>query len=135
MTISGIGIEYNNCMIELNEDNIIFLGYHLSGIDVLGKEFCAIVEEEDCILIYALDDNDVGTLVEQIEKKQVKQINIAKEFTDKKSILGRGIVGGLLAGPWGAFIGALSANLATKCEVLSIIETTYGEIIFESVCC
>ncbi len=94
----------------------------MSGIDSIGSEFCAVVEDGDFILVFALDDNDEGKLIKQIEIEDVKRINIGVEASNKKSMIGRGLVGGLLSRTMGCIPRALSASLDSKCTSISIIE-------------
>ncbi len=116
-------------MYEQNGDNLVFYGYHLKGLEPLDKEFCKIIADKKFVSIYSGNE-----LLWQLETKYVKAVTVYQELKDKKSTLGRAIVGGLLTGAWwGAAIGALSAELASVDTLISSIETEDELIIFESV--
>ena len=114
-------------MYEQTKNGIIFYGYHLSGINGLDNVFCKIVVDDSLVSVYSGND-----LVWQLEKKYVKTIGVDQECKDKKSTLGRGLVGYLFAGVWGAALGALSAELSSVDMLVSSIETENKLIIFES---
>lgn len=114
-------------MFEQTNDGLIIYGYHLCGIENLGEVFCKIVVDEDFVTVYSGND-----LIWQIEKKYVKTIGVDQEWKDKKSPFGRAIVGGLLAGVWGAAIGALSAELTSVDMLVSSIETEDTLLLFKS---
>lgn len=69
----------------------------------------------------------------QLEKMYVQTIGFDQEWKDKKSTWGRGVAGYLLAGVWGATIGALSAELSSVDMLVSSIETEDEMLIFRSV--
>ncbi len=115
-------------MYEQNEDNLIFYGHHLKGLEPLDSVFCKIIADKKFVSIYSGND-----LLWQLETKYVKTVTVDQELKDKKSTWGRAIFGGLLAGVWGAAIGALSAELTSVDTLISSIEAEDELIIFESV--
>lgn len=115
-------------MYERNNDNLIFYGYHLCGINTIDKVFCKIIVTNDLVSIYT-----GNKLIKEITTSCVKQIGVDQEYTDKKSTLGRTFLGGFIGGLWGAAIGALSAELSSIDTVVSFIETNSEVIFFESV--
>lgn len=119
---------YNKGMYEQNENDLTFYGYHLKGLEHLGKVFCKIVADKKYVSVY-----DGNNLIWQLEIKYVKRITFDQELKDKKSTWGRGFVGYMLAGVWGAALGALSAELSSVDMLISSIETENKLIIFESV--
>lgn len=115
-------------MFEQDGNNLIFYGYHLCGIQELGEVFCKIVVEDDLVSVYS-----GNYLAWQLEKKYVKFIGVDQQWKDRKSAFGRAILGGLLAGTWGAVLGALSADLSSVDITVSSIETEDELLIFKSV--
>lgn len=115
-------------MFEQVGNNLIIYGHHLCGIRGLEEVFCKIIVDDKLVSVYSGSD-----LVWQLEKKYVKTIGIDQEWKDKKSTWGRAIFGGLLAGVWGAALGAISAELSSVDMLVSSIETEDELIIFESV--
>lgn len=124
---------YYICMVDLGDEDVIFFGTHLSGISSIGNEFCAIVEDKNQVLVFTIDDKGFGTLVKELDKSQIMQIKADIHYSKNKSILGRSLFGGAIAGVGGAIIGALSAIVGNNDVYLSIIETTSGNIVFESI--
>ena len=115
-------------MYEQNENDLTFYGYHLKGLEPLDNVFCKIIADKKFVSIYVGND-----LVWQLEIKYVKTITVDQELKDKKSTLGRAIIGGVLTGAWwGAMLGALSAELSSVDMLISSIETENELIIFES---
>jgi len=115
-------------MFEQVGNSLIIYGHHLTGIRGLDEVFCKIIVDEKLVSVYAEND-----LVWQLEKKYVKTIGVDQEWKDKKSAWGRGLVGYMLAGVWGAALGAFSAELSSVDMLVSIIETEDEVLIFRSV--
>lgn len=114
-------------MHEYKDGNLIFYGTHLDGINNLGQAYCKIVVDDKFVSVYVKD-----CLVKQFEKRYVKCVGVDQECSDKKSTIGRGLLGAIIAGPIGAFVGALSAELESTEMLISSIETEDELRIFEA---
>jgi len=115
-------------MFEQVGNNLIIYGHHLCGIQGLEEVLCKIVVDDKLVSVYAGND-----LLWQLEKKYLKTIGVDQEWKDKKSTWGRGLVGYMFAGVWGAALGALSAELSSVDMLVSSIETEDEVLIFSSV--
>lgn len=102
--------------------------YHIEGIKFLNQNEPVNVEVfEDSIKIYQKKDNILLT----IENDKIDNVQMLQEYEstqENKSVIGRAIVGGLLLGPIGAGIGAISGvGTKTKTNVQYYLEITSGE--------
>lgn len=108
------------------DDDFIFFGYHKSGINGLGYEFCKIIVSKYTLAVY----NNSGELMVFFDLDDVDYVGVEQEYLKSKFIVWPVILGAIFASYIGIIIGAILASLHTeKCKE-SIIKTLYGDITF-----
>lgn len=112
---------------------------YLQGIDSLDENgkyrngTLLIYEHENGVLFKTLNIIDNLACVFPLPKEKIKEISFldGEEIIKKKSVIGRGIAGALIAGPVGAIVGGVSGiGEKKKQEAYMLIETEEDKILF-----